>query len=209
MRGLLLLVLALNGLFAAAVGLARAAAYDEGRDTLVQAALTAFADCPRPCFMGLAPGMSVIEAERALRAHPWAHDVEVQNTRITWAWTGAQPAFIDTTVRGAAHTYWDFIRAVTVATDLRYGDLLLAADPPLNNLFLALTGSGGVNHLLFYPDFVVHRLIDCPFRYGTLFHHPLEITLEWRRRDAEATGYRAGPRDTGHWWGRGDLCAMG
>jgi hypothetical protein len=101
MMGLLLKAAAvLTILFAACVALIRAQPYD---DTQLRAFFTPSGNCPRPCFMGIRPGVSTVEEAMAiLEAHDWIAGVNRYEatdgrgvTSLTAAWSGAQPDFID------------------------------------------------------------------------------------------------------------------
>jgi hypothetical protein len=209
MRPLLLLALALSAMFTLAVGLARAAAHDPHAAQTVDVAFATFDGCERPCFVGIAPGMSVIEASRILHDHGWTTDVRVRNNRITWAWSGAQPAFIDATERGSVQVFWDIVRSVSIPTHLRYGDVLLAADPPLYANYMIRTGSVGVNHVIYHDQFVLHRYLTCPVPYSTMWAAPLVISLDWRSADEDVLARYEYDVHAAVWWSGRGPCSAG
>lgn len=75
-------------------------------------------DCAAPCFMGIHPGMTAVEALALLEAHDWVASVEnrtAQNTGgyIYWRWEPDAPAWIDTSRKGTlwvtnrrVHQFW-------------------------------------------------------------------------------------------------------
>jgi hypothetical protein len=99
-RSLLKLALPLVLLFSGLLSLIRAQPYD---DSVLRAFFAPPGDCPRPCFVGIRPGITPVEeAQEILQAHQWIASVnryEATDGRgvaaFTAAWSGAQPEFID------------------------------------------------------------------------------------------------------------------
>lgn len=95
--------------------------------------------CPRPCFMGIRPGITTLDkAIQLLEASPWvknvndgpAHGGDIP-LHITWNWTPQAPAFIDDQTQAVAVLWGD----VVVRIDLRipgltFGEVQKALGPP-------------------------------------------------------------------------------
>lgn len=99
-RFLLKVTAVLTILFAVCIALIRTQPYD---DTQLRAFFAPPGNCPRPCFMGIRPGITTVEEAMAiLEVHEWIAGVNRYEatdgrgvTALTAAWSGVQPGFID------------------------------------------------------------------------------------------------------------------
>jgi hypothetical protein len=121
----------LNGvIFAVVLLLIRAQPYD---DHALRALLMP-EDCEMPCFMGIRPGVTMVdEAVRLLQANAWVSSVEQDGTvDIRWTWSGLQPRFILDSKPGYLTIAADRqrIAKVTLNTTLVVGDFWLMWGAP-------------------------------------------------------------------------------
>lgn len=132
--------LAFTALLLIPVLLIQAQPYD-GRE--LRAFFTPPEDCPAPCFMGIRPGNTPAdEVYRTIRDHAWVSRL-FDNTSIAddggipgvtgtifWEWSGAQPEWIDPTVRGQVRVRRGVAQYLLVQTRLQLGDVRLTLDTP-------------------------------------------------------------------------------
>lgn len=170
--------LILTALFLLPLGLLRARPYDSAA---MQVFLTPPAGCLMPCWEGIQPGTTTVaEALRILETHPWVTDVRGLGRQISWGWTGAQPAFIDSATRGSLSTFWDRVTSIRLATHLQSGDVLLSGSQPRAVAYIPLSGTHFITHMALYDHFMVYALMTCPLTTRAIWQQPADLIMDVR-----------------------------
>jgi hypothetical protein len=146
-------------------------------DTDLRAFLTSSADCVRPCFMGIHPGiMGVSEGVAALRQSPWVKTVTVRSDfrlgeveAITWDWNGTQPKFIKTQseaqlVLSRVNEYTPYmVESILISTNLHVGDLYRLFGQPRINTHQGNTRQESIVIAVYDSQAMVVRVVvPCP-----------------------------------------------
>jgi hypothetical protein len=177
-RVLLKGALALVALFALPMGVVRLQSYAAAE---VGTFLSPPEACLMPCWEGIRPGQTTVtEALRILQAHDWVEDVRTAGREINWAWSGAQPALIESDRRGSLLTFWDRVSSLMIPTRIRMGDLLLTGQQPRAVAYTRLTGTRLIAHLAVYDDFVLYSQIACPLNLSAIWTQPVILILDRR-----------------------------
>lgn len=172
--------LALTILFLLPIGLLRGQPYDS---RMIASFLKTGTDCMIPCWEGIRPGTTTVtEALSILQSHPWITDVRGMGRQISWAWTGAQPAFIDSATRGSLSTFWDRVTSIKFATHLKSGDVLLSGEQPNAVAYIPLSGTHFITHIALYDQFMVYALMTCPLTTRAIWQQPADIIIDVRLR---------------------------
>jgi hypothetical protein len=135
MRLLLTFILLLTLFFSACIGLIRAQPYD---DSELRTFLAPPDGCPRPCFMGIRPGVTrAEEATAILEAHEWINTVsryeateDVGIVSLTATWSGRQPDFIDSSVALWLSVRDNSIQMISIPTRIPLGQIFLQLGIP-------------------------------------------------------------------------------
>ena len=153
--------------------------------------------CAMPCWQGIVPGESeVTRAIRILQTHPWVMGLDLSSPTITWAWSGQQPGYIDSTRRGSLATRWDRVISVMIPTRLTFGEVLLAFEQPLEASYVALRGTPYIVHTAVYQEFALYSRLSCPIHVGHIWTQPVSLIMEHdlidhNRRIADFVNYDA------------------
>lgn len=181
------LALALTGIFAAALALTHALPYN-GND--LQALITPPANCAMPCWNGVQPGVTSVNAAVAiLQADPTVADVLVSPGKVSWWWNGEQSTLLDATGR-AFHGRMEYalvngqetITSIVLDTNALMGDVRLTLGEP-DALTLYTVGSedeslrSGIVHVANYGDLYVFNTLDCPMNVSDFWASPSYIAF--------------------------------
>ncbi|MCX9076566.1 MAG: hypothetical protein OIN84_01175, partial [Candidatus Methanoperedens sp.] len=110
-------------------------------------------DCPMPCFMGIRPGITSIDAAvYRLTTHAWSSSSEADfpaqvryavmynavlpRTLMNWRWSEAPPDWIDRTELGGVLVEDRDVLNLTIRTNLSVGEFFLAFGAPDASSFL-------------------------------------------------------------------------
>jgi hypothetical protein len=151
------------------------------------------ADCPAPCFMGIRPGSTSLDAALyKLSSHSWSasrsEDFPAQvrhavmdnavlpRTIMTWRWSAALPAWIDDTHPGSVMVEDRAILDITFDTDLLLGEIFLAFGAPDQSLYF-LSSNHHLGYIGWYADLgmVVSAEGFCPAWH--VYHFPARISF--------------------------------
>lgn len=101
------------------------------------------AGCAAPCFVGVQPGRTSVEdAVALLDHHAWIETLMADIPLVirgygpvamlppSWVWSGAQPAWVDTSASGQTWVMNDRIDYVEIKTRLRLGEVWLILGRP-------------------------------------------------------------------------------
>jgi len=185
LRTLVRLAALLTAGFALAAGAVRLRPYE---DAGLRALLTTRA-CEPPCFMDIPLGKARASAAiDLLDGHPWVDHVIVSERFgatnrgfLSWAWNGAQPAWIDTQTEATLWVRDQVVRFVRVQTRIRFGDLWLAVGPPAKGSFRVegefLTYKPIIVHHAVFPQlgFTAQFTSPCPYRATAFWNEPVEL----------------------------------
>jgi hypothetical protein len=111
-------------------------------------------DCPLPCFMGMRPGATTIDAALYIfGSHEWSanssedfpaqvryavmYDAVLPRTIMNWRWSDSIPGWIDDTQPGSIMVEDLEILDITVETYLSVGEIFLAFGTPDQSLYFA------------------------------------------------------------------------
>ncbi|NDJ59992.1 MAG: hypothetical protein GYB67_02640 [Chloroflexi bacterium] len=136
--------------------------------------------CPDPCWQGIRPGVTTLTmGADTITRHPWVGNlVHIEThpttTHVRWAWSGAQPAYIDTTraswISGVPGRP---VTMISLKTTLRFGDLWLQLGRPQARALGSYTVGGPPLQFLAYADAVVSFAVwpGC----AQFWHQPVDI----------------------------------
>ncbi len=178
-------MLILSGLFLLPVLLIRAQPYDDGE---LRAFLTPPDGCPAPCFMGIRPGVTTVEAaSKILEGHVWVSQVKYSNyfeatdaqghrsdhQIIEWYWSNQQPDWINPDREATLWLTNDLATRMDILFDVSLGELLLSMGPPdQHSIFsTAQTSFFGWTYRGKYLDrgIEVNIMSICPIPHRDLF----------------------------------------
>jgi hypothetical protein len=170
------LILLLPLLFAGALAAIHAQPYGD-------ASLRAFladAACAAPCFIGIQPGVTDLTTLQAiLDAHPWiegyryARGMALDSGFLSWTWSGAQPAFIDSGIEGKLWVQDARVQWLEVATRFSFGDLWLMQRPDGGHSSPASVEPRRIHHEAGYGQIVARTEVLCPLQPTTFWIAPI------------------------------------
>lgn len=177
MRFLLRLSLISVPVLALPMLLIRAQPYD---DSQLRAFLTPPESCPVPCFLGIRPGVTTVEAAvTMLQAHEWIQEVFIESygivkpRQIGWHWSRVAPAIVqgDGLRRGGRLGVdgQGIVEYMQFRTQVKLGDALLRWGAPDQYTTLVQTGGpvGGpvppkpITYI--YDDMILVGWTQCPY----------------------------------------------
>jgi hypothetical protein len=151
-------------------------------------------DCSNPCFMGIHPGATTMQAAVSILAsHTWVanraedfpsrvrdaiyYGAAVPRINLEWRWSATLPEWIDGTQRGRLTLEDREVKDITVDTHLSLGEIILAFGDPDETQFAASNAviGGGFEYVAWYASegmFIsaegacpIRHGITCPYRY--------------------------------------------
>jgi hypothetical protein len=147
--------------------------------------------CDTPCFLGIQPGATRIEAARAaLETHPWVTQVAARMTmdyfgyehlRFAWQPTGAEGPWA-----GELVSSYGVVYSVRLESDLRLADVWAAfGQPPMVGLSASAVNADQVrlyNTFLADSSLSAMAVLECPLSVRGVLESAVQA-LELRRRD--------------------------
>jgi hypothetical protein len=159
-------------------------------------------DCDSPCFMGVQPGAT--DSERAiviLQEHEWVDDVFLilDGFYGEWAWSGAQPHFVNTRSRGflgAQSAQYNLYNSMSIESTIQLGEMYLALGAPDLSFFTRTerARSRMLVHSVYYNELALQAdgVVSCPVTFARLWQSELVLywgTLPGRERNQLQTRY--------------------
>jgi hypothetical protein len=170
--------------FAAVIGIIHALPND---DDAVRAFLAPPDGCAMPCWEGIRPGETTLDAAMTrLRNHPWANRVIVTQPSsdttvlfISWSWTGQQPSYIDGTERARMRLYHGVVREIELPTTIPLGRIWLVLGQSDKGIVYPSTINPSRDdvHQILYDDhtLLVRTVVRRPAALGVFWNTPVEI----------------------------------
>jgi hypothetical protein len=146
------------------------------------------AACAAPCFLGIEVGRtSAQQAIEVLARHPWVDHVILSErfgaTRggfVGWAWSGSQPAWINTDQTGSLWVRDNTVRFLRFQTTIAFGDLWLLLDRPARGAFrlerdFVAADPVAIHHAAWSDALLAQITARCPLRPADFWRRPAQV----------------------------------
>jgi hypothetical protein len=176
-RAIVSLALALALAWAGVIGLIHAQPYQASS---LNALLAPPQDCRMPCFLGIRPGITSFDhALELLQSHAWVADVRIDRAepyRVTWRWSGAQPALFDGVAGGILYRdNYNMVTSIKLQTVVPYATVWFELGVP--EMGYVIPQRRGMLHGIYYsePNVYVINFTTCPAHLLTYWQNNVVI----------------------------------
>lgn len=143
-------------------------------------------DCPKFCFLGIAPNVTSLEtALERLRGHPWIADVWIKPSyqQVFWRWSGQQPQLIDANRDSFLEYDEEHVTQIHLYAHIPFGEVMLHwADLQRKHrvsIIGFLSSVPRVNNFFYIGnDYVAAANLEC----GNFWDSPTSLILGANRR---------------------------